>query len=252
MSTSLIAFDLDGTLTPSKQQMTQEMAPIFARLCQHVDVCVISGGTLEQFEYQFLSVTNLSDRELVHLHLMPTCGTRYLVWGKGEWKEQYNHQLTPSQRTAAIDSLRTRAQELGLWEDTTWGDVIDDRGSQITYSALGQHAPLEPKATWDPDGSKRARLARYVQADLPELTVRGGGATSVDVTLKGVDKAYGMRQLLRVTGIPASQMMFFGDRLDPDGNDYPVRSTGIPCVEVADWRDTAERIMAFLDQYLAS
>ena len=76
--------------------------------------------------------------------------------------------------------------------------------------------------------------------------MRSGGSTSVDITHRGIDKAYGMRQLAEQTGIPLDDMLFVGDRLDPDGNDYPVLAMGVPCHAVEGWEDTAE----FLDELL--
>ena len=108
----------------------------------------------------------------------------------------------------------------------------------MTFSALGQAAPLEAKRAWDPDGSKKQALAAAVAREVPELEVRGGGSTSVDVTAKGIDKAYGMRALLQATALAPHQVLFVGDRLDPQGNDYPVVSTSVPCQAVTGWEDT--------------
>ena len=128
---------------------------------------------------------------------------------------------TPRSPPRAIASLERHARDLGLWESNPWGNIIEDRGSQITFSALGQEAPLDAKRAWDPDGIKKAALRDAVQPDVPELDVRGGGSTSVDITTRGIDKAFGMGKLVEETGIPASEMLFIGDRLDPEGNDYP-------------------------------
>src|SRR5699024_584984 len=132
-----------------------------------------------------------------------------------------------------------QARRLGLWAERTWGPVLEDRGSQITFSALGQRAPLDAKRTWDPLGEKKERLRAAVAPLLPGLEVRSGGSTSVDVTRKGVDKAYGMRRLAEHTGIDLADMLFIGDRLDEGGNDYPVKALGVPCREVAGAEETA-------------
>ena len=94
------------------------------------------------------------------------------------------------------------------------GTILEDRGSQITFSALGQEAPLDAKRAWDPTGEKKAALRDAVAPLLPDLEVRSGGSTSVDITLKGVDKAYGMKRLAEMTGIALEEMIFVGDRLD--------------------------------------
>ncbi|MDO5724155.1 MAG: HAD-IIB family hydrolase [Flaviflexus sp.] len=238
----LIAFDLDDTLAPSKSPLPQRMAEALGRLLACADVCIISGGATEQFEKQVLTQLDVSEEALGHLHLMPTCGTKYLRYSGGAWTTVYSHDLSDEERHAAITSLRERAEELGLWEDNPWGDIIEDRGSQITFSALGQQAPLEAKMAWDPDGSKKAALAEAVREDLTELEVRSGGSTSVDITRTGVDKAYGITRLSEHTGVSFADMLFVGDRLDEGGNDYPVIGLGCRTVEVDSWEETADLI----------
>ena len=197
----LVAFDLDDTLAPSKSPLPPLMDQRLQSLLDHVPVCIISGGQIGQFRAQVLSQLHASDRQLFRLHLMPTCGTRYYRYEDGQWAMKYAHDLDPQVRDRAIASLERRAKELGLWEEDTWGPIIEDRGSQITYSALGQEAPLDAKRAWDPDGAKKALLRDAVAPDVPELDVRGGGSTSIDITTRGIDKAYGMGKLVEATGI---------------------------------------------------
>lgn len=246
MLPALVAFDLDDTLTTSKRPMSEPMTSLFVRLCEATEVAIISGGLFEQFRLQVLDACELSERARTNLHLMPTCGTRYVRWRNNNWELVYEHVLDPADRLRIAEALRHRARQLGYWVDEPWGEVIEDRGSQLTYSALGQKAPTENKSSWDPDGTKRARLAELVASDLPDMSVRSGGSTSVDVTMKGVDKAYGLRQLMTATGYGPHDIVFFGDRLDPNGNDYPVLSTGVDARAVTDWRDTANQIKALL------
>lgn len=234
----LVAFDLDDTLAPSKSPLPARMDVALRSLLDHVEVCIISGGQMGQFRTQVLDNLHATDEELSRLHLMPTCGTRYYRYEDGAWVERYAHDLDPEVAARAIDSLERHARELGLWESNPWGNIIEDRGSQITFSALGQEAPLEAKRAWDPTGEKKAALRDAVAPLLPELEVRSGGSTSVDITLKGVDKAYGMTRLAEVTGIALEEMLFIGDRLDPEGNDYPVKALGVPCQAVGGWQDT--------------
>ena len=235
----LVAFDLDDTLAPSKSPIPKRMADALVKLLRCADVCIISGGNVAQFERQVLDHLEADHEALEHLHLMPTCGTRYLRFKEGNWITIYAHDLSEEERDSAIASLKEHAEELGLWETDTWGDVIEDRGSQITFSALGQSAPIEAKRAWDPDGSKKAALRDAVADDLPELEVRSGGSTSIDITASGVDKAFGITRLSEYTGVAFDDMIFVGDRLDPGGNDYPVVALGCKTVAVEDWEDTA-------------
>jgi len=234
----LVAFDLDDTLAPSKSRIDPEMAALLGKLIELVPVCIISGGRFEQFSTQVLT-SLVPGPGLARLHLMPTCGTQYFEWVGERWKKIYSEDLTEQEKTAVIGALTEGAKELGLWEDKTWGPIIEDRGSQITFSALGQEAPVAAKKQWDPTGSKKEQLRSYVAGLVPGLEVRSGGSTSVDVTRKGIDKAYGMNKIKQKLGLENKDILFVGDRLDEGGNDYPVKAMGIECVAVKDWQQTA-------------
>ena len=126
-----------------------------------------------------------------------------------------------------------------------WGDVIEDRGSQITLSALGQQAPLEEKKKWDLDFIKRKKIKAVLDTLIPEFSVRLGGATSVDVTQHGIDKAYGIRKLRDILQY-RFQMVFIGDALFPGGNDYPAKQAGVLSIEVRDPHETKRVIEAIV------
>jgi len=239
MAVRLVAFDLDDTLAESKSAIEPEMGLALARLLGVTQVGIISGGALPQFEAQVLSRLP-GDADLGRLHILPTCGTRYMRFEDGAWHVVYRQYLTGEEKTAAIASLTKHAKELGSWEpdDKLSGDRIEDRGSQITYSALGQEAAPEVKRAWDPTGAKRHALRDAVAADLPGLSVGDGGSTSIDITRQGVDKAYGMKVLSEATGLPLDDMVFIGDRTEPGGNDYSVVQLGVKTMPVTGWRDT--------------
>jgi len=251
-SVRLVAFDLDDTLAPSKSPVDPRMAELLVRLLGEVEVCVISGGQFGQFESQLVDNLPLDHPEaLTRMHLMPTCGTQYYLFRDGGWQQQYAENLTEGQKAAALAAVESEAKQLGYWEPDNagvevWGPVLEDRGSQITFSALGQSAPVDAKKAWDPTGEKKNALRAAVQRHLDDLEVRSGGSTSVDITRRGIDKAYGMRKLAELTGIPFEQMLFVGDRLDPDGNDFPVIALGIPTRAVEGWEDTAAVVEEFL------
>ncbi|POH62241.1 HAD family hydrolase [Cryobacterium zongtaii] len=240
----LVAFDLDDTLAPSKSPIDPRMAELLVRLLGVAEVCVISGGQFAQFTMQVIdNLTDVDEAALARLHLMPTCGTQYYRHRAGEWEQVYAENLTDDQKQRALAAVEATARDLGYWETETWGPILEDRGSQITFSALGQAAPVAVKTQWDIDGAKKTALREAVQAQLPDLEVRSGGSTSVDITRRGIDKAYGMTRLAELTGVPLEDMLFVGDRLDENGNDYPVKALGVDCVAVESWEDTAK----FLD-----
>jgi phosphomannomutase len=243
----LVAFDLDDTLAPSKSAIDPRIGDLLIALAERVEVAIISGGQLAQFTAQVVDrLPDASPATLAHFHLLPTCGTQYYRLTADGIQTVYAHKLTDDQKMRALAAVEGEARRLGLWESETWGDILEDRGSQITFSALGQRAPLEAKVAWDPTGSKKNTLRAAVAELIPDLEVRSGGSTSVDITHQGIDKAYGMTRLAEQTGIDLDDMLFVGDRLDPDGNDYPVLAMGVACQAVEGWEDTAE----FLDRLI--
>lgn len=237
----LVAFDLDDTLAPSKSPLDPVMADRLAALLDVVPVCIISGGQFGQFSAQVVDkLKDASPAALERLHLMPTCGTQYFRFVDGSWTKIYAQDLSDDEKARAMQAVESEARRLGYWEERTWGPILEDRGSQITFSALGQSAPVDAKAAWDPSSEKKNTLRAAVQELLPDLEVRSGGSTSVDITRRGIDKAYGMGRLSELTGIRLTNMLFIGDRLDPDGNDYPVLALGVPTVAVTGWENTVE------------
>jgi phosphomannomutase len=232
----LIVYDLDGTLAESKSSLDGEMSALLHDLLGVAKVAVISGGGWPQFEAQLLS--NLPrDERLVNLSLLPTCGTKFLQY-TGDWKQLYSEDLTASEKEKITDSLNKAIEVTGFKPDKTWGQVVEDRGSQITFSALGQQAPLEEKDKWDPDFSKRKKMKAILDTSIPEFSVRMGGATSIDVTKPGIDKAYGIKKLRDILGVSLQEMVYIGDALFPGGNDYPAQEAGVVCVAVRGPQET--------------
>jgi phosphomannomutase len=242
----VIAFDLDGTLAPSKSPLPDRMGAALDKLLNNYQVCVISGGKFEQFEKQLLGNIKVSDAKLAKMHLMPTCGTRYYKHRAGKWQKIYAEDFNETQKKKIIKVLNEVIGRLGYRESKVYGDVIEDRGSQITFSALGQdiveklgEEGLKQKEAWDPDNKKKNHIREEAAPLLEEFEVRVGGVTSIDITKPGIDKAYGMRKLMKTLGISKSEILFIGDRLSEGGNDYPVKAFGIDCMEIMDWKETA-------------
>ncbi|WP_203136101.1 HAD-IIB family hydrolase [Microbacterium sp. JZ31] len=244
----VVSFDLDDTLAPSKSPIDPRIGELLIRLAERVEVAIISGGQIAQFRAQVVDrLPHAPAETLAHIHLLPTCGTQYFRFEGDELVMLYAQDLTADEKQRAVTAVEEEAKRLGLWEAQTWGPILEDRGSQITFSALGQAAPVDAKKAWDPTGERKSQLRDAVAARLPDLEVRSGGSTSVDITRKGIDKAYGMRRLAEETGVPLDGMLFYGDRLDPDGNDYPVRAMGqVECIDVRGWQDTADKLEELL------
>lgn len=244
----LIIFDLDGTLAVSKTPMDAEMSGLINSLLQCYKVAITSGGSYEQFQKQFLVSLAAPDDLLNNLFLFPTCATRFYRWKKN-WVEIYRQELTTEEK-GEIYSAFDYALEKGGYEgpDKVFGEIIEDRGSQVSFSALGQLAPIELKKQWDPDQKKRLKIKPYLDERLPEFEVRLGGTTTIDVTRKGIDKAYGIEQMVKYIGVDKQHMLFVGDALYEGGNDYPVKKTGVSCIQVSGPEETKEVVRRLVRQ----
>lgn len=232
----MVVFDLDGTLATSKQAIDAEMAHLFAELLAVRSVAVISGGDWPQFERQLLDRLAPSGHYDA-LYLLPTSGTKFYHFDS-VWSQVYADTFSLDERERVMAALISAAADAGFADETIWGEQIEDRGSQITFSGLGQDAEPDVKASWDPDIQKRNRLKALLDVRLPDFAIRIGGSTSVDITKPGIDKAYGIGKLAKISGVGLSDMLFIGDALYPGGNDAPVRDAGVATIAVRDIADT--------------
>jgi hypothetical protein len=241
----LVAFDLDGTLAESKQPLADDMAQALADLLGVADVSIISGGDWPQFDKQVAS--RLPQRaDLSRLWLMPTTGTKLYLHRDGAWTRTYAELFDDSQKANIFRAFDESLVATGFVPEQTWGERIEDRGSQITFSALGQQAPISAKELWDPDFAKRKIIQADLKTRLPDLSINLGGTTSIDITRPGIDKAYGLKKLRDQSGIALDAMMFIGDAIFPGGNDYPAKELGLDTVRVRDPQDTLSVIAAIV------
>ncbi len=226
----LVAFDLDGTLAESKQPLQEPMGEALADLLDVAHVAVISGGDWPQFEKQVASrLPERADR--TKLWLMPTTGTKLYRFDDA-WRAVYAELFEEDEKQKILKAFDESLEATGFVPEQTWGERIEDRGSQITFSALGQEAPIDAKHSWDPDFAKRKVIQADLRQRLPGLSINMGGATSIDITREGVDKAYGLKKLNEASGIALNKMMFIGDAIFPGGNDYPAEQLGLDVVKV--------------------
>jgi HAD superfamily hydrolase (TIGR01484 family) len=241
----LIVFDLDGTLAPSKSALEADMASLLVELLLLKKVAVISGGGYPQFQAQLLQSLPAGVDSYANLFLLPTSGTRMYVW-RGMWYEQYAEHLTPAEKKVIMAALKDVLTSDYVQPEKIYGEIIEDRGSQITFSALGQAAPIDLKLAWDPDRTKREGIADKIRARIPQFDVRVGGSTSIDITRRGVNKGYGIRKLEEYFKMSQDEMIFVGDALFHGGNDYPVKATGVDCIQVAGPAETKKLVANWL------
>jgi len=243
----VMVFDLDGTLAESKQPLAPDMALVLQKLLLKIPVAVMSGADFPQFKEQFLKHMP-SDSNFQNLFLFPTSAAECLTYVNGDWKDAYDLAFTEREKQKIIAAIRSAVEETGIGKnETLFGQQIEDRGEQITFSALGQEAPLSAKSPWDPDQKKRRVLQETIKKSIPEFGIRIGGTTSIDVTRKGVSKEDGVLWLEKHFGIPSDEMLYIGDALYPGGNDTAVNTTGIRTRQVSGPEEVKKIIIEFIE-----
>ncbi|MEK7604633.1 MAG: HAD-IIB family hydrolase [Patescibacteria group bacterium] len=247
MKPDAVIFDLDGTLAVSKSPLESDMGALLSRLLLVKPVAVMSGGSYAQFQKQFF-VGMPPFANYKNLYLFPTSAAQCYVWKEGQWEFLYNNPFTPEEKETILHALTEALHTCGL--DTPpaqlWGAQVEDRGSQITWSALGQQAPIEEKTLWDPDRTKRLPVQKILFETLKGFSVRVNATTSIDITREGINKAYGVREFSKIINVPVVSLLYVGDALFPGGNDEIVKETGIPTIQVKGPAETMKVIESIL------
>lgn len=235
----LIVFDLDGTLVESKAVLDDEMKDLLFKLLSIKKVAVIGGGKYELFEKQLILPTkDFPQNVLKNLFLFPTTSTAFYRYKDG-WKNIYTLNLSKTAREKIKKSFYVALDELSYKKpEKVYGEMIEDRGTQITFSAIGQNAPVVEKEKWNKTNDTRKEIIAKLKKMIPEFEIHIGGLTSIDVTRKGIDKAYGLRQIEKRLKIPIKEMMFIGDAMQKGGNDYAVKKTKVFSVAIKNPEET--------------
>ena len=248
----VLAFDIDQTLNIAKTPITEEIADLLKDCLHHFEICPISGQKFDQFLVQIVNeLKNPTPEELSHLHLFVAQGTQYYRFNieKNDWELVYNYPLTDEQVAKISETIEKSARELGFWEEDKLqpGDeIIENRISQVTFSALGQKAGTEEKYAWDPDCKKREQIVKRCKELSPEFDYEIGGTTSINAITPGMNKEFGMTHLLEELNVTKDEILYFGDMTQPGGNDYPVVQMGIDTITVRNHEDTAYALRGIL------
>lgn len=255
LNKKIIAFDLDGTLALSKQILESDMANLLCQLSKKWKVAIISGGSFNQFKKQFLPSFSPTDEEAEQIYgnliLLPTSGSRRYQYDleKKDWIITDEEGMPPmaKEKTLVILKEFIASNKYGIGSVIDGDEIIDDRVTQISMSALGQHAPLDQKNLWDPDQIKRKEIIKELAPKLPEVEINIGGTTTLDFLPKGFNKAKGLIRLLNHFGMVIEDMVFVGDSIFPGGNDYSPFEAGIECVKVDGPVQTKDLIKKWID-----
>lgn len=246
----VVAFDLDGTLALSKSSLSSEMSLLLCQLLEKYTVAVISGGAFPQFKKQILDTfVSPSEEILSRLFLFPTTGSALYAYKNKTWECVYEELLTTDEKKDIAAAWEKALLQTGvLLPNPSYGEVMEDRKTQVSFSACGQEAPIAVKSTWDPDQVKRTKLREVMLPLLPEFAISFGGMSTIDVTRKGIDKAYAIEKIVNYLKVSKDDILFIGDKLEPGGNDYAARESGVECVAVLDPIETASVIRRLIEE----
>lgn len=243
----IVVFDLDGTLTASKASLDPEMATLLCQLLEKKIVAVMGGGSYAQFQKQLLTYLQCAASPMHNMFILPTSGASLYQYDQQKWQLIYQHVLTDKEKKQIAGAFKKAFQHIHYMSPKkTYGKLIEDRESQITFSALGQHTPLVKKEQWNKTQDIRFELKSILEKYLPKFEVRIAGLTSIDITKKGIDKGYGIKAISKLLIVPIKKMVYIGDALFKGGNDAAVIPTGIDTIQVSGPRDVKYLISQFL------
>jgi phosphomannomutase len=201
-------FDVDGTLTPSRGRIDKKFAAWFSRFCETHDVYLVTGSdrpkTIEQIGeviyHQCKRVYNCSGND---------------VWS-GDLHVKTSEWRLPAEAETYLNDILKQSQF-----PLRTGLHIEHRPGMVNFSVVGRNAKPKERAeyvAWDREQNERNEVAQQFNFLFPEIEARPGGETGIDIAPRGSNKS----QILVDFNQDADFIMFYGDRMDEGGNDFPL------------------------------
>lgn len=227
-------FDVDGTLTPSRQKIDKEFAEIFWNFCTNNEVYLVTGSdrekTREQLTYQILNSVELS---------FNCAGNE--VWKKYELVRK-NDWVAPKDLVLFLEKELLSSKFI-----PKTGNHVEQRNGMVNFSIVGRNCTLVERkhyVEWDTERNERNAIAERVRQRFPELDVFVGGETGLDIFEKGKGKV----QCLDYIRTSNNDVIhYFGDQIFPGGNDYDIAIKCDVHHQVKSWENTKEFIQVFSD-----
>jgi len=242
----MAVFDLDGTLTESKTTIDLEMVKLLEDLLKTKLVAVISGASFEQFEKQLIA--RIKNKKVFgNLLFFPTNGASFYRYQNDKWSADYQHLLSAEKKKKIFEAFKKTYKDIDYKDpEKIYGTVIEDRGSEVTFSALGQQAPLLEKYKWNRTQDVRIKIKKVLDKYLPEFKVMIAGTTSIDVVQKGIDKGFAIDQMRKIFKLNKNEIVFVGDAIRPEGNDYTAVKSGVEMIKITGPEETKKIIRSWL------
>lgn len=200
-------FDVDGTLTPSRQKITKEFNTFFISFCFDKNVYLVSGSDYKK-TYEQLGETICYLAKRIY-----NCSGSY-VTEKGKVLHESSWLLPDDARNFLTEKLNQSKFDLRT------GLHFEDRPGVCNFSIVGRNANLEERkkyVDWNKD-DERVYIAREFNYLFPNLECVVGGEISVDIFPRGMNKSQIVRDFDK-----SDIIYFFGDRMNDNGNDWPLK-----------------------------
>jgi phosphomannomutase len=231
-------FDVDGTLTPSRQVIDPEFKDFFKTFILENKVWLVTGSDYEKTVEQLgadicesvVTVYNCSGNDTYFKGKRVNCK-------KFEAPKELYDLMHGWLQTSSFP-LRT-------------GNHIEERMGTINFSIVGRNCTLGERKLYvkhDLENRERESIAYQINLEFTDITATVGGETGIDIYRKGGDKSQILDDFNK-----DDKIFFFGDKMEPGGNDWPLAAKldEKRCYNVNGWRDTWERLYYFKEAKLA-
>jgi phosphomannomutase len=218
-------FDIDGTLTPSRLQMTEKFLEFFNGWSKQNPFYLVTGSDLNKTKEQVPDFI-LERTEAV----FTCCGNQ--MWRDGELV--YDNKFIPPK--SLIKYLEERLENSKY--PKRCGNHIENRGSLLNFSIVGRDCSYEDRIDYfeyDNENRERKNIVKGINFGWSDLDAVIGGQISIDIYPKGNDKSQVLEHIEKrhETG----EIIFIGDRIEGGGNDYPLAQL-MDNIEDCDWYQT--------------
>ena len=243
----LIVFDLDWTLAISKSKLDLEIAEMLKKIIDNYFLAIISWWDYPQFEMQFLSQINFQIENKENLFLLPTCWTKFFRFKSWIIENIYSDEIEEQERKKIISIIKKIYNKSKYYPKKIYWELIEDRKTQITLSALWQEAPIKEKEKWDKNYEKRKDLISKIKPLIWNYSINFWWTTSIDITKKWIDKSFWIKKLMEITWVNKEDILFVWDALYEWWNDYPVKEMWVKSIQTSGPEETKKIIKKYLN-----
>tara|TARA_B100002019_G_scaffold49496_2_gene42095 strand:- start:5572 stop:6288 length:717 start_codon:yes stop_codon:yes gene_type:complete len=232
-------FDVDGTLTPSRQTINKDFRDFFYQFIKDNQVWLVTGSDYSK------TVEQLGEDICESVVTVYNCSGND-VYFKGKRVNSKKFEAPKELYDLMHGWLQTSSFPLRT------GNHIEERMGTINFSIVGRNCTLGERKLYikhDLENRERETIAYQINLEFPNITATIGGETGIDIYRKGGDKS----QILEDFDKPYEKIYFFGDKCEQGGNDWPLAAklNNNRCFNVKDWKDTFERLQYLQEAKIA-